>query len=169
MTRFWQVAAAIVGMSFAACDSAKTGTDPDCSGSGGKHLTCDSPRARRIVVAKFDDARRCFEAPSLLSEFCAVPTSCPGGGGEVLCAVAPSGEAYLTYLQYGEETTKPTWHFSATSADPSTLTSTEEEVCKSLLDASDGLVDADGGVVDDRLLYDSSTSALVTPTCEKND
>lgn len=140
--------------------------EPSCSGSHGKTLTCDSPNARPIWASRYDAARGCFEAFASPSDWCAVPTSCPGGGGTTTCAVTPSGDTYLTYLLYGEETTKADWHVDDTLLDAPPLTSAEESACKSLWAALKGVVDADGGVADDRTLYGPSTSARATPACD---
>jgi hypothetical protein len=149
-------------------DSVDDDVGSSCSGSHGKTLTCESPNARPIWASKYDAARGCFEAFASPSGWCAVPTYCPGGGGTTTCAVTPSGDAYLTYLLYGEETTKPDWHFDDALLEGTPVTGAEQRLCSKLWAALEGVVDADGGVADDRTLYApaTATAAHAAPACD---
>ena len=163
--RYW-VFAMVSILAMSACVSDHSRADKICSGSQGKALTCESPGARPVLASRFDATRGCFEAFASPAGWCAVPTYCPGGGGAPVCAVAPSGAVYLTYLLYGEETTMPDWHFDDLLTSTSPLNSSEEMSCMSLWAAFDKLVDADGGVADERVLYAGSTSVRATPACD---
>ena len=147
-------------------DSSGDGARPNCSGSQAESLTCNSSNARPILASRYDPARGCFEAFASPAGWCAVPTYCPGGGGTTACAVAPSGSAYLTYLLYGEVTTDPGWHFDDQFVGSSALINSEESLCEALWATLDVIVDADGGVADERALYATSTSVRATPTCD---
>jgi hypothetical protein len=163
--RYFLVSTFLLG-SMTGCQSDDSDEDWRCSGSQGKALTCDSSQARPILASKYDAGNSCFEAFASPSEWCAVNTMCAGGGGTTVCAVAPSGVVYLTYLLYGEETTMPSWRFDDPFIGTSPLTSAEESLCKSAWAAFEGLVDADGGSADERTLSANSTSTRATPACD---
>lgn len=119
----------------------------DCGGARGTKLTCNSYRARHVAASRYDGKRHCFEPSEKLSDLCAVPTYCPGGGGELTCFVS-SGKAYAAYVLYGEEFSDSGWHHDMNVVLESTLTAKEQPLCDALWnEVRSATGDADAGSV----------------------
>lgn len=130
-------------------DDSHADGDPwaDCGGARGAKLTCNSFRARHVAASRYDSKRHCFEPSEKLSDLCAVPTYCPGGGGELTCFVS-SGKAYAAYVLYGEEFSDSGWHHDINDVLDSTLTANEQPLCDALQnELRSAADDADAGSV----------------------
>ena len=138
-----------------------------CSGSHGQKLTCDSAGAVALTGARYDAARRCFQPREMLPDYCAVPTYCPGGDGELICVIDPSGNAYGTYVLFGEELTDPNWHHAATRVLGATLTGSDEsKLCAELLATYAGTTAPPGTKSEERALRVASSPVQVSPICK---
>jgi hypothetical protein len=132
------------------------------------HRAWGRPPPRPIVGARYDAENKCFHAPAAIADYCAVPTYCLGGGGQVICVIDASGHAELSFVFYGEEMTRAALHHEGTTAQwEDTLTAEETQLCAAMYSAYAHIVDAaTGELFDDSALAAESSVVQVSPHCD---